>query len=94
MQITESLLRARLELAFAGARIEITDESEMHRGHAGWREGGGTHFRLRIVAAEFAGLGRIARQRRVHDALAEELAGTLHALSVRALAPDEETPAG
>ena len=82
-------MKARLEAAFAPSRLEIVDDSEKHAGHAGHREGGESHFTVTIESAAFAGLGRVERQRRVNHALAEELAGPVHALSIRAIAPGE-----
>jgi BolA protein len=82
-------MKERLEAAFAPSRLEILDDSENHRGHAGHREGGESHFTVVIESAVFAGLGRVERQRRVNRALAEELAGPVHALSIRASAPGE-----
>ena len=61
---------------------EVVDESEEHRGHGGWREGGGTHFRVVMRAASLDGLSRIERSRAVHRALAEELRGGVHALAL------------
>lgn len=81
----EDKLRAGLE----PRRLEIVDESEHHRGHAGWREGGETHFRVTVVADRFAGKSRIDRHRTVNALLAEELAGPVHALSLVALTPEE-----
>jgi BolA protein len=75
-------MRAKLTAAFAPARLEVIDESEQHRGHGGWREGGETHFRVRIAAAAFDGMSRVDRQRAVNRALAEELAGPVHALAL------------
>lgn len=75
-------MRAKLTAAFAPARLEVIDESEQHRGHGGWREGGETHFRVRIAAAAFDGMSRIDRQRAVNRALAQELAGPVHALAL------------
>ena len=82
-------MKARLEAAFAPSRLEIVDDSENHRGHAGHREGGESHFTVVIESSAFAGLGRVERQRRVNRALADELAGPVHALSIRATAPGE-----
>ena len=82
-------LRGHLERALAPEVMEVEDESELHRGHAGWRPGGGTHFRVRIVAACFRGVSRLDRHRLVHDALAEPLAGSVHALSIEARSPEE-----
>ncbi len=86
---TKDLMDAKLRAAFTPDRLVIVDESHKHQGHAGWREGGETHFRVEIVAAAFSGVSRVERQRRVHRALAEELAGGVHALALRALAPSE-----
>ena len=77
-------MREKLETAFKPASITIVDQSEQHRGHAGYREGGETHFRLEIRAAAFEGMSRVARQRAIYDVLAEELAGPVHALSLSA----------
>ncbi|MBK0400106.1 BolA family transcriptional regulator [Limibaculum sp. M0105] len=79
----------KLRQAFAPEALELIDESERHRGHGGWREGGETHFRLRMTAAAFAGQGRVARQRAVNKVLAEELAGPVHALAMELRAPGE-----
>jgi BolA protein len=82
-------LRAKLEAGLAPLRLDIVDESAAHAGHAGARAGGETHFRVLIVSAAFAALGRVERQRLVHALVAEELAGPVHALSLTAKAPDE-----
>jgi BolA protein len=75
-------IRARLVAQFAPAEITVLDESERHRGHGGWREGGETHFRVSMRAAAFDGMTRVARSRAVHAALADELAGGVHALAL------------
>jgi BolA protein len=82
-------IEAKLTEALHPTRLVVTDESARHAGHAGAREGGESHFHLEIVSAAFAGLGRVARQRLVYAALAEELKGPIHALSVAAIAPGE-----
>lgn len=82
-------LQDKLTKAFAPDQLEVIDESEQHRGHGGWREGGETHFRVRMVSSEFAGQGRVARQRAVNKCLAEELATTVHALAMDLRAPGE-----
>lgn len=86
---TARTIRSKLAEAFAPQTLEIVDDSARHAGHAGSRPGGETHFHLVIVAAAFEGLSRVERQRRINRALAEELAGPVHALSIRALAPGE-----
>ncbi|MBI1686542.1 BolA family protein [Caulobacter hibisci] len=82
-------IEAKLTAALAPSRLEVVDDSARHQGHAGHREGGESHFNLTIEAQAFAGKGRVARQRLVHQALSEELAGPVHALSIVALAPGE-----
>lgn len=77
-------MRQRLEAAFAPGLLEIRDESEEHRGHGGWREGGGTHWRIRIRATALGAMGRVERHRAIHAALGPELIGRLHALAIEA----------
>ena len=86
MSVAETI-RAKLSRRFAPTRLEILDESHRHRGHAGAREGGESHFQIHIISSEFAGLSRVARQRLVYETLAEELAGPVHALAVKAEVP-------
>lgn len=82
----ETLLRA----AFSPCELEIEDDSHRHAGHAGNPDGGGeTHYRLRLVSSAFQGQNRVARSRAVHEALAEEFATGLHALSLKLQAPGE-----
>ena len=81
----DNKLRAR----FAPARLSIEDDSARHRGHAGHREGGETHFKVEIVSDVFEGKNRVTRQRLVYDTLKDEFASGLHALEVRALTPTE-----
>jgi len=76
--------------ALSPLELDVIDESEQHRGHGGWREGGETHFRVKIRSAAFAGQNRVARHRAVNDLLAPEFARGLHALAIVAKAPDEE----
>lgn len=83
-------IRQKLTAAFAPSRLDVVDDSDRHQGHAGHREGGESHFNVLIESAAFAGVGRVARQRQVHAILAEELAGPVHALSVKAVAPGEQ----
>jgi BolA protein len=82
-------LRTKLEAAFSPIVLDIEDESAKHAGHAGAREGGETHFRIRIVSHAFTGLSRVQRQRKVYAAVADELAERVHALSLVTLTPDE-----
>lgn len=82
-------IRAKLTAAFAPERLEVVDDSDRHAGHAGAREGGESHFTVTLVAPAFAGMPRVARQRKVYAVLADEMAGPVHALSLKALAPEE-----
>jgi BolA family transcriptional regulator, general stress-responsive regulator len=82
-------IQQKLDAAFAPTRLEIEDDSARHHGHAGARPEGESHFNVTIESAVFTGAAKVARQRMVYRALAEELAGPLHALSVKALAPGE-----
>ena len=82
-------IQLKLTDAFQPSRLEIEDDSARHQGHAGSRPGGESHFNVLIEAQAFAGAPKVARQRMVYKALAEELAGPVHALSVQALAPGE-----
>ena len=84
-----SRLRAKLEAALSPLALDIEDESAKHAGHAGAREGGETHYRIRIVSESFTGLNRVQRQRKVYAAVAEELAERVHALSLVTITPDE-----
>lgn len=83
-------IEQRLVRRFAPKRLELLDESQKHHGHAGWREGGETHFQLLIVADAFVGQTRIQRQRAVLDTLADLMRDHVHALSMRTLTPDED----
>ena len=89
MADTRDRIIAALTERFRPASLSVTDESHLHAGHSGWREGGGTHFRVAIVAEAFAGRSRLERHRMVNEALADELAAGVHALAIRA-----EPPAG
>lgn len=81
-------IRQRLEKALAPLELHVADESHLHVGHAGARDGRG-HFRVRIVAQAFAGLNSLQRHRLVYDALGEIMQHEVHALSIEALAPGE-----
>jgi BolA family transcriptional regulator, general stress-responsive regulator len=81
MSMTE-ILHARLTEAFAPDQLEIVDESEGHRGHAGYQEGGESHFRVTIRAAAFASMGRVERHRAVHAALGPAVIARIHALAL------------
>ena len=80
---------ARLTEALDPALLDIVDELDRHAGHAGAREGGGTHYRVRVVSAKFERKSRVERHRLVYDLLAREFADGLHALALVAKAPGE-----
>ena len=81
-------IRERLA-ALEPVDLELVDESELHRGHAGWQGSGGTHWRLSIVSPRFAGRSTVARHRMVYQALGELMQNPIHALAITARAPEE-----
>ncbi len=81
---------AKLNQALDPVRLEVVDESQHHAGHAGASPEGETHFRVEVVSESFRGLSRVARERLVHRALAEELGSRIHALSLKVLTPEED----
>lgn len=78
---------AALRAALAVTRLEVQDDSHLHAGHAGAREG--RHFTVRIESPAFAGLSRVASHRLVYDALRSLVAEGIHALAIEARAPAE-----
>ncbi|TAK56547.1 MAG: BolA family transcriptional regulator [Gammaproteobacteria bacterium] len=81
-------IRARLEAAFAPARVVVTDDSARHAGHAGARGGAG-HFLVRIESQAFSGRTRLERHRLVYGAVADMMPAEIHALNIEALSPDD-----
>jgi BolA protein len=77
----------KLTQAFAPEALEVIDESHLHAGHSGWREGGETHFRVKITAAAFTDKMLVQRHRMINEVLADELSGPVHALTIKADAP-------
>lgn len=75
-------IERRLAEALQPTELLVRDDSESHRGHAGFQEGGESHFHVRVRAPGFAGQSRIARHRAVHAALGPELVSAIHALSL------------
>lgn len=86
---TLDVMTTKLTEAFAPRSLDVQDESHLHKGHAGHRPGGQTHYRVYIVSDAFKGKTRIERHRMINAALAEELAGGVHALAIHASAPGE-----
>jgi BolA family transcriptional regulator, general stress-responsive regulator len=83
------LITEKLRKAFGPESLHVEDESHRHEGHAGYRPGGQTHFRVYIVAAAFRGKSRLERHRMINAALASELSAGVHALAIHAAAPGE-----
>jgi BolA protein len=79
----------RLNSALAPTRIELTDDSEQHRGHGGYNPAGESHFSLSIESPAFAGKSRVERQRMIYAALGDLMHERVHALSIKATAPGE-----
>ena len=75
-------IQTALETAFAPQHLEVIDESEQHRGHSGYAEGGESHFRVVIRAPQFAPMTRLQRHRAIHAALGPQLIGRIHALAL------------
>jgi BolA protein len=89
MGVVSNQIEQKLKAAFSPASLQIVDDSARHKGHAGAHENGESHFTVTVVSEAFKGLSRIERQRRINQILAEELAGPVHALSLKALTPEE-----
>ena len=86
---TRDIITDKLRQAFTPESLDVSDESHLHEGHAGHRPSGETHFRVYIVSPAFEGKSRVERHRMINAALAAELAGSVHALAIRAQAPGE-----
>jgi BolA protein len=84
---TEDMIRERLS-GLAPDALEVFDDSRDHAGHAGAKDGGG-HYQLVIVSRQFAGKNALARHRLVYEALADLMPKRIHALAIRAYAPEE-----
>lgn len=82
-------MRTKLSSALTPVALDIRDDSAMHIGHAG-AQGGAGHYTVSIQADAFRGLGRLQRHRLVYDAIAEMMPVEVHALSIKATAPDED----
>ena len=86
--VASEMLR-RLHSSLSPSRVELNDDSEQHRGHGGYNPAGESHFSLTIESAAFAGKSRVERQRLVYKALGDLMDERVHALSIRATAPEE-----
>ena len=83
MATVAEAIRAKLTASLNPTRLVIEDDSHRHAGHSGARAGGESHFNVVIESAAFEGLKPVERQRLVHRVLADELAGPVHALSLK-----------
>ena len=79
---TADTIAQKLKEALSPQHVEVEDVSHHHAGHAGWRDGGGTHFTITMKAASFSGKSRVQQHRLVNSILADELAGDIHALEL------------
>jgi len=80
-------IEEKLTAQFSPSHLEVIDESHLHQGHVGARPEGETHFKVSIVSDKFAGLSRVQTHRMINEVLATELAGPVHALSLKTKAP-------
>ena len=85
----EHSIREKLTRAFTPVALDVVNDSSRHAGHAGSPGSGESHFSIKVVSAAFDGKSRIERHRMINEALAEELAGRIHALAISALTPEE-----
>ena len=85
----ETRMREKLMVALRPTRLDVVNESHLHAGHGSWPGTGESHFRVLIVSGAFAGKTRVERHRMVNEALASELKGGVHALAIKACAPNE-----
>ena len=88
MAIEAERLEARLRETLEATHVEVVDESHLHAGHAGARDGGG-HYRAVIVSERFAGLNRVKAQQVVYSAVDDWMGGEIHALSIRTFTPEK-----
>lgn len=88
MSVSDAI-KEKLTEAFAPQHLEVKNESHLHSGHASSPGTGESHFRVLIVSERFDGASRVDRHRMVNAALADELAGAVHALAIKAETPDE-----
>jgi BolA protein len=82
-------IREKLMVALEPTRLDVINESHLHAGHRSSPGTGESHYRVLVVSSAFAGKTRVARHRMVNEALADELAGRVHALALSTYAPDE-----
>ena len=89
MSVTDEI-REKLLAAFGPGTFEVVDDSEAHRGHGGYQEGGESHFNVAVTSAKFADMTRLQRHRAVHGALGSDILGRIHALALTLDAPPDK----
>lgn len=82
------MIREKLQTAFNPDQLEIIDESHLHAGHAGARDGKG-HFNVIIISDQFSDNSMIKRHKRIYEVLADLMESDIHALSIKAKTPEE-----
>lgn len=87
----ESRMREKLMISLRPTRLDVVNESHLHAGHRSSPGTGESHFRVLIVSEAFSGKSRVERHRMVNDLLSDELKNGVHALAIKACAPDEST---
>ena len=87
MSVSAQAIERELRSALAPTALSVSDDSHLHAGHAGAREG--RHFSVKVASARFVGLSRVARHRLVYDALHRLIPEGIHALAIQAYAPGE-----
>ena len=87
MSVSTSSIEAALRRSLAPSALEVVDDSHLHAGHAGAREG--RHFTVRVTSARFKGQSRVARHRLIYDALSDLIPLGIHALAIEARSPDD-----
>ena len=89
MQTVAELIHSKLQQAFQPLYLEVRNVSHHHSGHAGSPGTGQSHFEVDLTSAEFSGMNKVARHRRVYQVLQAEMAGPVHALALNTRSPEE-----
>lgn len=86
----KQMIERKLKDVLEAESVEVIDDSARHDGHVGAREGGNSHFKVKVISNIFGGMSRIERHRKVYSVLKEELDEQVHALNIVAKTPEEE----
>lgn len=87
--ITEEYIQDKITQTMECSFIEVVDQSAAHKGHSGYREGGGSHFHVLVVSEAFEGLSKVKRHQKIYAALQEEMKQQIHALALKTMTPSE-----